>query len=222
MAASIFALDTASSNTASTSWAIGWTTDATSATCKYIRFNPASGYIVKAQDLGLNDSVPSKIPAGARSIELPDGAKLIIDAAGNYRIEDKDAKVTYKANRVREFSPHLNASDLLAQFVRYVGTLGVTQADVLRLPIELFINWLVIEAAERDQDPVPADVVPVESHLEIRRLRKPQCLHCGRFIPRLFTKHRFAFCGPEHGIAYLRRAEPEQLQLAGVAEGSGV
>src|SRR5574341_266260 len=103
----------------------GWTTTATAST---ITWNAPSYQLIP--------TIPDKLPAGERTIELPDGSKLILDNNGNYRIEDKDAKVTYKAHRLREFSPHLNASDLLAQFVHYVGSLGVRQGEVLGLPIE--------------------------------------------------------------------------------------
>lgn len=151
--------------------------------------------------------IPAALPPGKRSLGLPDGSKLEIDDLGNYTIHDKDAKVTYKANRIREFSPHLNASDLLAQFVRYVGGLGVRQKEVLSLPIELFINWLVIEAAERDQDQIPAEVVPVERHPVLATARRPRCLGCGKFIPRLYYRNRFPFCGPEHGARHAQRLQ---------------
>lgn len=154
-------------------------------------------------DLGL-----TKIRPGAGEIDLPDGAKLIVDDAGNYRIEDADAKVTYQANRFREFSPFLNASEMLARFVEYVQKVGVKQPDVLGLPIELFINWLVIEAAERDQDPVPDGVVRVEDHQAVVATRKPKCLSCGRFIPLEHHRRRFAFCSIEHGIVYARSKLP--------------
>lgn len=195
-----------------------WLDDASSTTGRFT-FNPAGSYRITAADLA--DYIPAKLPAGARTIELPDGAKLILDDAGNYRIEDQDAQVTYRAHRVREFSPHLNASDLLAQFVKYVGSLGVRQTEVLGLPIELFINWLIIEAAERDGDPVGEDVVRVEEHREIKRLRKPKCLACGKFIPRAFSARRFPFCGPEHAQRYLDKANPEwkgRALLTGPAE----
>jgi len=144
--------------------------------------------------------IPDKLPAGQRTLELPDGAKIHIDDAGNYKIEDKDAKVTYQANRIREWSPHLNASDMLAQFVEYVRKLGVHQKDVLGLPLELFINWLVIEAAERDQDPIPLGVARVD-----RVLKNPKCISCGKFIPRLHYRNRFPFCNPNHGIVYMQK-----------------
>lgn len=150
--------------------------------------------------------INQKITAGKREIELPDGAKLIVDDQGNYRIEDKDAKVTYQANRIRDWSPYLNASDMVAEFVKYVGSIGVKQKDVLGLPLELFINWLIIEAAERDKDPVPPDVKPVQKHRAIRDIRKPRCWDCGRFVkPRLFERTRFPFCDPYHAQRYLEK-----------------
>lgn len=142
--------------------------------------------------------IPDKLPAGKRTLELPDGAKLIVDHAGNYRIDDADAKVTYQANRIREFSPHLNASDMLAKFVDYVRTVGVKRQDVLELPIKLFVSWLVIEAAERDGDEIPAGIVPVEKDRAVSLLLRPRCLACGRFVPKRHARHGFPYCSPEH------------------------
>lgn len=155
--------------------------------------------------------VMSKIGPGKRQVELPDGAKLIVDDLGNYRIEDKDAKVTYQANKIREFSPHLNASDMVAKFVEYVGKLGVKQSEVLGLPLELFINWLVIEAAERYQDPVPEGVVPVADHPKLIEMRKPKCLSCGRFVPVRHHRHRFPFCDPVHAGRWISKHQPARL-----------
>lgn len=136
-----------------------------------------------------------------RQYKLPDGAFIDIDSDGNYQIRDKDAKVTYKANRIRDFSPHLNASDMLADFVRYVGSMGLRQSEVMGLPLELFIRWLVIQAAERDGDPI--EVQAVEGAPEIQQIKSPKCLKCGRFIPRRHFENRFPFCNPQHGAAYL-------------------
>jgi hypothetical protein len=149
--------------------------------------------------------------AVGKDYRLPDGSLLSIDGSGNYKIEDKDAKVTYKANRVREFSPHINASDMLADFVKYVGSLGVKQSEVLGLPLELFVNWLIIEAAERDQDPVPQDVVRVDHHPALLSVRKPKCRSCGRFIKRMNHQHRFPFCGISHAESYI---EKHRLRIA--------
>lgn len=102
--------------------------------------------------------------------ELPDGASLNIDDAGNYKIEDQNAKVIYRANRVREFNRYLNASDLLEAFIEEVGKLDcVDQTQVLRLPIEAFINWLILQAAQKDGDPTE-NLPSIEA-----ALRAPSC-----------------------------------------------
>lgn len=103
---------------------------------------------------------------------LPDGATLRIAVDGSYAIEDENAKVLYRACRVREFNPYINASDLLEAFITEVGKYdGVNQGDVLALPIEAFINWIILEAAKRDGDPID-DLPTVESAL-LRRLSSP-------------------------------------------------
>lgn len=133
------------------------------------------------------------------SFVLPDGSRLHIDADGNYHIDDSKAVVVYKANRIREFSPYLNASDMLAKFIEYVGSLGkVCKEEALGLPIKLFISWLIIKAAERDGDAIPADIVPVS-----RDLLMPRCLCCGRFIRRSHARLQFPFCSPEHAMLAL-------------------
>lgn len=126
-----------------------------------------------------------QIPDGrALVIGLPDGARIVLDGTGAYRLEDQDAKVTYRANRNREFNPYLNASDLLADFIRYVGSLGLRRSDIADLPIGLFVNWLVLQAAERDGDPVPTDVQPLPEDRQLKAVVQPRCLQCRRFISR--------------------------------------
>jgi hypothetical protein len=138
--------------------------------------------------------------------DLPDGAKLSVDKDGNYQIDDTDAKVVYRANRYREFSPYLNASDLLASFIEYVGSLGVRKDEVMRLPLQLFVSWLIIEACERDGDIIPPELVPVHQDPAVLQVVKPRCMRCGKFIPRLHQRHRFPFCDPKHASGYLEAA----------------
>lgn len=162
-------------------------------------------YYYQCDDWHGSDKVPSKLGPGKRTIELPDGAKLEIDDLGNYHIEDKDAKVTYAANNNREFSPYLNASDMLARFVEYVRTVGIKRNEVMNLPIHLFISWLIIEAADKDGDVVPGDVVPVHRDPMLVSVLKPKCATCGRFVKRADFQQRFPFCSPDHGIVYAER-----------------
>lgn len=205
---------------------IGWIKDSTSTatSCPYDYFstantikqwtqiaykaNPAGTYSLSdCEEEWYGGMMSRKLVPGVE-YDLPDGAKIKLEVGGNYRIEDKDAKVTYKANRLREFSPHLNASDMVAKFIEFVGGLGVQKRDMLDLPLQLFINWLVIEAAERDSDPLPADVVQVAQHPALKAVVAPKCLACGRFIPRLNFRHGFPFCSPEHGAVYVERKRP--------------
>lgn len=131
---------------------------------------------------------------------LPDGSVIVVDDQGNYKIEDKNAVVTYKASNIRNFNPYINASDLLARFVGQVKELGVnSKQEVLNLPIKLFISWLVIEAAEQDGDEVPENV-----QKEFRQIHKPQCQLCGRYIKKLYQFNNFPFCDPAHASKHLK------------------
>lgn len=134
---------------------------------------------------------------------LPDGSKLKIDDKGNYSLEDKDAKITYLANRIKEFNPYINSSDLLAKFVEYCGSLNLRRQEVLKLPVELFISWLILEASKHDDETPPPDVVPIPRL--IGPTLKPRCLVCKRFIPRVFAQKKFEFCNSAHSELYFSR-----------------
>lgn len=112
--------------------------------------------------------------------KLPDGTVIVIDQQGNHTIIDKDAKVTYKANNVREFNPFINASDLLADFIRDLGSIGVANDKIMRVPLDFYIHWLVVRAAQADGD-------VVQEH---------RCLTCGRFLHK--DKWRVGACSGEH------------------------
>lgn len=110
----------------------------------------------------------------ALTLELPDGSKLELDDKGNHTLNDKDAKVVYKANRVREFNKFVNASDTLEQFVRYAKTLNISQDEFMALPIELFLKWLVLEAAKADGEDTDQWVTELNAHAEKIALSKLQ------------------------------------------------
>jgi hypothetical protein len=154
----------------------------------------------------LNDPSKVRIDGGVREVTLPDGTKILLDAQGNYRIEDKDTKVTYQAHRNRDFNPFVNAGDLVARFIKYVQQVvpTVRRQDIGELPLALFVDWLVIEAAERDGDPIPSGVERVpESHRLVARVR-PRCRYprCQRFLPRRMVDAGFNHCTPEHEAAH--------------------
>lgn len=149
-----------------------------------------------------------QIPKGkALVLEFPDGSCLHLDEHGNFRVCDAEAKVTYRAIRNREFNPCVNASDLLADFVRYVGSVGVKRSEILQLPIGLFINWLVLEAAERDQEPPPPDIQPLPRDRMLVATIRPRCLleSCQRFVKRQLAARSMPFCNPAHAEEHMRR-----------------
>jgi len=155
---------TSATSAASSAWIVYGTTSATSSS--------ALTYVSGGQTLFRDDvltTVPRKLALGTQ-YELPDGASLNVDDAGNYKIEDQNAKVIYRASRVREFNRFLNASDLLEAFIEEVGKLDcVDQTQILRLPIEAFINWLILRAAQKDGDPTE-NLPSIEA-----ALRAPSC-----------------------------------------------
>lgn len=90
------------------------------------------------------------------------------------------------------FNPFLNASDQLQKFIRDAGRAGARQSDVLSLPVELFINWLILKAAERDGS-LPG------------RLLTPRCRWCGRFLAAARAQAGILFCGEAHAVSFMRR-----------------
>jgi hypothetical protein len=147
-----------------------------------------------------------KIPTNKGfKLVMPDESCIIIEKNGNYKIDDKDSKVIYKASRIREFNPYINASDMLTGFIRYLASEGIKKSEVLTIPIALFIRWLVIEAAKRDEDPIPEDIVPVKRHLLFKRNVHPRCLVCQRFIEKRIASQGFEFCNPLHADKHFRR-----------------
>lgn len=135
---------------------------------------------------------PSQVPGPARKtpggyniaggrdakITMPDGTIIEMLADGSYTINDKDAKVIYRGTKTRDFNPFINASDKLEGFIQYCGTIGIKQDEMLKLPLDLFVAWLIIEAAKADLEPEPdLKLLP-----NLRKVQKPHCPSCGRFV----------------------------------------
>lgn len=143
-------------------------------------------------------------------IELPDGATLHVLPDGSYVIKDANAKVTYKANRVREFNRYVNASDLLEEFIDFVdGVGGIDKDAFMALPVESFIRWLVLRAAQADGEDEPGDAEAVKAHIAPpAALPAPSkaiarnCRCCGRFVSRKRADHGMRFCSAEHFAAF--------------------
>lgn len=139
------------------------------------------------------------------TVKLPDGSEIVIDVSGNYRILDDNAQVVYKANRNRDFNRFVNASDLLEEFINQCGELGVKQDQFLSIPIEVFINWLIIRAAEADGDSVPNGIQSIEHHPSLPRDIQPKCLYCGRYIDKRKARAGINFCDSQHMDEYVNK-----------------
>ena len=142
-------------------------------------------YDAATNGLVVSDDVARTLKAG-RSYDLPDGSKIEIDSDGNYNILDADAKVVYKACRILAFNRFLNASELLEQFIGDLAPFGVRQSQVLKSPIEAFINWLITQAALADGDEPPT------------RRHAHRCIQCKRFLPVRLIAQGINVCSPTH------------------------
>ena len=87
-----------------------------------------------------------------------DGSEIEVDATGNFTIKDEAAQITYRATRMRDFNRFVNGSDLVGEFIEALGALGANQEQAAGANLEMFIRWLVHEAAEHDKEEPPVDV----------------------------------------------------------------
>ena len=148
------------------------------------------------------------------SIELPDGGVFELNADGSYSLKDANAKITYKAARHREFNKYLNCSDLIEEFINYVGGIGLKKNEIMKIPVSLFIAFLVVRAAEADGEDVPEQEVMMlkNAHNDILLLpapdKKPHCELCGRFISSRLKSAGLLYCNPEHaGKGYAKKLQ---------------
>lgn len=94
----------------------------------------------------------------------------------------------------REFNEFINASDKLEEFIRWLGTEGVKQSEVMAIPLELFVKWLIIRACEKDgEEPGVTLQLPA---------RTARCLGCQKFMRRAPVP----FHGERCASFYYRRA----------------
>lgn len=124
------------------------------------------------------------------TITLPDGGVLQVERDGSYKINDRNSRVIYRASRVRDFNPFLNASDKLEDFIKFCGEAGVKQDEVLGIPIKHFIAWLIVESAKADKEPEPD--IPLLP--DLRNENRPHCNSCGRFISKKLKAKKIDYC----------------------------
>ncbi len=126
-------------------------------------------------------------------IKLPDNTIIDVKKDGSYSIEDKDAKVIYRASRIHDFNRFMNVSDRMEEFIDFCAKQGVEKNEFMNLPIKLFIGWLILEAAKADKEPPPQDIRLLP---DLRKQLRPQCPGCGKFLPRFAIEYRVPFCAP--------------------------
>lgn len=151
---------------------------------------------------GITNNVPVSVPyipdhitlgvGKARTITFPDGTVIDFRKDGSFEIFDQYAKKIYSAARCYDFNPFLNASDKLEEFIKFCGSVGVRQGDMLGIPIKSFVQWLVIEAAKADGEEAAALLALPKPDIGI-----PRCRTCGRFMSPQLKADRIDFCRPE-------------------------
>lgn len=66
---------------------------------------------------------------------------------------------------------------------------------MLKLPVELFVNWLILEACK---DPPEGVVLRLPAG-------RPRCRWCGRWLARRKVEAGLSFCDGGHADRYLER-----------------
>lgn len=118
------------------------------------------------------------------STSATDTLTITAGGAGGYTISSPDYiwygdEIHAQPRRVqapKEFNKYINASDLIEEFIKFAGVEGLKAGEVLELPMELFIKWLVIRACEEDKEEPNVTLAlpgpPVQ----------PRCLGCGQWM----------------------------------------
>jgi len=141
----------------------------------------------------------------ATKLKMKDGSIIHVDKKGNFRIDDKNAKVIYKGNNIREFNRYINASDIIEEFIRFLGQeFHVKQEQILQVPLELFINFLILRASEEDGDNCDNEIKALTIGAKKNRYYN-RCKWCGKFIPKKLIEAGIQFCNPEHYQFKLRQ-----------------
>lgn len=132
------------------------------------------------------------------TVDLQVDAQVFADAINRLGSSFRHSADAFRrAAPPRDFNRYLNASDLLEEFITWLGTEGVRGSEVMDLPVELFVKWLIVRACEADdEEPNVELVVP-------RRSQQPRCLGCQRFMAR---RVRVPLHGPRCADLHFKRA----------------
>jgi len=105
----------------------------------------------------------------------------------------------------RILNKFLNASDLLAEFIAELGLAGASQGKALNIPIEWFINWLIVRAAEEDDKLEEVKDIP-KLPGKVILFRPDRCRCCGKFISQAKRDQQLFFCSGAHFDKLLEKA----------------
>jgi len=108
---------------------------------------------------------------------------------------------------------YLNASDMLEEFMTWCAEdPRLTKREFAQLPIHLFIQWLIVRAAENDNEPIQEE----KRALELAKKPVQRCGHCGRY-----TALGMPYCDSAHAIAARHRQRSRTApQVAGTGQHS--
>jgi len=140
-----------------------------------------------AQGLNWHDVKPNTL------LELPDGTIIDVKDRHNYTIHDANTQISREHCTIRAFNRFINASEMLEGFIKDMAPIGIRQDQILKVPVEAFINWLIFKAAESDGDVLPS------SHYNHR------CIYCKQFLLRKLVVMGVNFCSPDHLDRYLHK-----------------
>ena len=92
------------------------------------------------------------------------------------RCGETEKTIALRAPAPRNFNRYINASDLMEEFIQFLGEQKDKKGEVFQLPMELFIKWLIIRACEEDQEE-PNVTLELPSPKKQNR-----CLGCNQFM----------------------------------------
>lgn len=161
--------------------------------------NSTIGDLYYGQDVGTGSTIfnPFYYLSGAMQGQTGQPVYVPVPVVQNLVVQDY-------APAPKNFNRYINASDMLEEFIKFAAVEGVRKSEIMGLPVDLFIKWLIIRACEEDQE--EPNVV-----LELPAPKKYRCLGCGKFM-RKETVLVAAFHGALCASLYYRRIESGSAQ----------
>jgi hypothetical protein len=80
---------------------------------------------------------------------------------------------------------------------------------MMELPMKLFVGWLVVKAAEADQEDPPESIKLIPDLRQ--RSGAPRCRSCGRFLSYTLKKSNMDFCSAVCFDKTLQTLQPKRL-----------